>query len=116
MILCVNIYSLSLIMTRVEKYRRYREQISNMKFEVFTKKSNAAKQIERIHDSNRGNKLGYEEVMEIQKVYDTDAKTHKKHVFKFRKQQFFYCLIAFLVIAIILIALIKTGFEVFGGK
>ena len=55
MTLCDNISPLRFSMTRVEKYRRYRQEISNMKFETFSEKREVAKQVDKVHNSRVGN-------------------------------------------------------------
>ena len=44
-------------MTRTEKYRRYRNEILNMKFETFTVKREASETLDKLHDNRLGNKL-----------------------------------------------------------
>ena len=75
--LCVNILPLRFSMTRVEKYRSYREEISNMKFENFNKKHEAAKQVDTFH----GN-INYDKVMVVHEMFDeSDEKSTKKRSF-----------------------------------
>ena len=100
-------------MTRVEKYRRYREEISNMKIESFTAKKEAADQVEKFQYDATTKKLNLEQVMEVHEVYDNNEQVSKKinhyQISRFEKKLY---LIAFLIIAIILIALIFTGINI----
>lgn len=102
-------------MTRVEKYRRYREEISNMKFESFTQKKEASEQVEKKHKSDFGSKLNYEEVMEIHEVYEENEEKSKKiKLIPFTKYEIIYSVIAILLFVIILLALIFTGKKIWG--
>ena len=97
-------------MTRVEKYRRYRQEISNMKFETFSEKREVAKQVDKVHNSRVGNKLNYEEVMAVSDTFDTgDIKFKKRRLINLTKYEIFYYLIAFGIIAILVIGLVITG-------
>jgi len=102
-------------MTRIEKYRKYREEISNMKFDVLTQKKEAAEQINKLHNFSSGKLLNYEEVMEVHEVFDdknTNAK-HKKYLL-LTKFEIIYSLIAFIAIVIILVAAILVGNHLWG--
>lgn len=113
--LCDNIFSLSTSMTRVEKYRRYREEISNMKFETFSQKKEAAEQIQKLHNANSGNKLTLDNVLEVHDVFDGNKKKIKRiQLFPLTKFEILYSLIAIISIAIILVALILTGNKIWG--
>lgn len=102
-------------MTRVEKYRRYREEISNMKFETFSTKKEAANQIEKLHSSSSGNKLAYEDVMEVHAVYEKNkSKIKRFRLVPLTKFEIIYSLIAIFIILIILVALIYTGNKIWG--
>lgn len=115
MLLCVNIFTLSLLMTRVEKYRRYREEIANMKVENFSSKSEAAKQVDKITSLTGDNKIGFEDVMGIREIYaENDEITKKTHRFHLREDQIIYLLVCFLIGAILLVSLIVTGINVWG--
>lgn len=97
-------------MTRVEKYRRYREEIANMKVEKFSSKHEASK---KIGDVSSNSKVGYEDVMIVHNLYDENIEiTPKKHHLHLRLDQILYVLIAFLIIAIILIGIIFTGMKI----
>ena len=97
-------------MTRVEKYRRYRQEISNMKFETFSEKREVAKQVDKVHNSRVGNKLNYEEVMAVNESFDNgEIKFKKRRLINLTKYEIFYYLIAFGIIAILVIGLVITG-------
>lgn len=115
MALCVNIFTLTNSMTRVEKYRRYREEISNMKFETFTQKKEAYEEVEKMHNFENGNKLNLDEILEVHEVFDGAEKKHKKtKLIPITKFEIIYSSVAILIIAIILIALILTGKKIWG--
>jgi len=116
MTLCVNISPLSDSMTRVEKYREYRKEISNMKFETLTTKHQAAMQVDKFHDMEDGNKLDYEHVMIVHDVYDDGGtKLKKRKVIRLTKYEIFYCSIAFVIIALLLASIIIVGIHS-GGR
>ena len=115
MSLCDNIFSLINSMTRVEKYRRYREEISNMKFETFTLKKEACEQVERIQKTQSGNRLNFEDVMEIHQVFEENPTKHKKNrLIPITKFELFYSLIAISLFTLTLLALIFTGMKIWG--
>lgn len=98
-------------MTRVEKYSRYRKDIANMKVESFSSKKEATEMIE----NSTGNKVGYEEVIDIHNLYNSgELKVTKKHSINLRKDQIIYCVVAILCIAIILIGIIFVGIDLWG--
>ena len=103
-------------MTRVEKYRRYRQEISNMKFETFTQKREASETIDKLHDKRLGNKLNYEQVMAVNEVFDEGEaiKLKKRRSINLTKYEIFYCLIAFVVIALLVAGLIISGIKLWG--
>ena len=94
-------------MTRVEKYRRYREEIANMKFETSSSKKTMSQEIGRMVGTNDSSKLNYDQVLDIFGSYDPDAKdTKKRHRIKLRKSQIVYWSIASVVILSLLIGII----------
>lgn len=97
-------------MTRVEKYRRYREEIANMKFESASSKKTMSIKIGRMCDNNDSSKLNYEQVINLFDTYDPDAKnTAKRRNFRLRKSQIIYWSIASVVILGLLIGIIVTA-------
>ena len=97
-------------MTRVEKYRRYRQEILNMKFETFSEKREVAEEVDKVHNPKVGNKLNYEEVMDINDKFDQgEIKFKKRRLINLTKYEIFYYLIAFGIIAILVVGLIVTG-------
>ena len=105
--LCDNIFSLSSSMTRVEKYRKYREEISNMKFEDFSKKREASKQVEKIYASRVESKLNYEDVMVVHEVFDkTELKSNNKRLINLTKYEIFYFLIAIIFVVVIIATMV----------
>lgn len=94
-------------MTRVEKFRRYREEIANMKFETSSNKKVMSEQIGRMCGDNKNSKLNYEQVLDIFDSYDPDAKnTKNRHHIRLRKSQIIYWSIASVVILSLLIGII----------
>ena len=97
-------------MTRTEKYRQYREEISNMKFESFTQKREASDTIDKLHNKHLGNKMNFNDVMTANEVLDTsEVKFKKRRLINLTKYEIFYYLIAFGIIAILVAGLIVTG-------
>ena len=94
-------------MTRVEKYRKYREEISNMKFEESSEKKEALKQVEKLYSSREDEKIRYEDLMVVHDVLDkTELKVNKKRLINLTKYEIFYCLIAIIFIVIIIAAMV----------
>ena len=97
-------------MTRVEKFRRYREEIANMKFESSSNKKTLSERIERMCEDNDSQKLDYEQVLDVFDTYDPDAKNVKKRIhIKLRKSQIIYWSIASAVIIGLLIGIIAVA-------
>ena len=110
MTLCDNISPLRFSMTRVEKYRRYRQEISNMKFETFSEKREIAEQVEKVSDTSVGNKMNYEQVIAVNDTFDKgEVKFKKRRLINLTKYEIFYYLIAFGIIAILVIGLVISG-------
>ena len=102
-------------MTRLEKYRQYREDISNMKFETYTQKREASEAIDKLRDNKSGNKLNYEEVMMANDVFDSgEIKFKKRKLINLTKYEIFYCLIAIIIISLIVVGLIVSGIKLWG--
>ena len=102
-------------MTRTEKYRRYRNEILNMKFETFTVKREASETLDKLHDNRLGNKLNYEQVMTANEVFNEgDVKFKKRRCINLTKYEIFYYLIAALVIAGLVAGLIISGIKLWG--
>ena len=105
--LCDNIFSLSSSMTRVEKYRQYREEISNMKFEDFSQKREASKQVEELYGNRVDEKLNFEDIMVVHEVFDkTELKTKNKRLINLTKYEIFYYLIAIIFVVVIIAAMV----------
>ena len=112
MTLCDNISPLRFSMTRVEKYRRYRQEISNMKFESFSQKREVAKEVDKLSGNRQSNRLNYDEVMTVNESFDEgEFKFKKRRLINLTKYEIFYFLIAFGIIAILVIGLIITGIK-----
>lgn len=99
-------------MTRVEKYRRYRNEISNMKFETFSQKQELAEQLDKVHDNRFGNKLNYEQVMAVNDSFDKgETKFKKRRLINLTKYEIFYFLIAAIIIMLLVVGLVITGIK-----
>jgi len=99
-------------MTRVEKYRNYRNEIANKNFETFSKKKETAKHIERLSVNNSEKKLNYEQVMNVYETLDDGTiKAKKKPLIRLTKYEIFYFLIAIFFILIMISALIIVGIK-----
>ena len=110
MTLCDNISPLRFSMTRVEKYRRYRQEISNMKFETFSEKLEIAEEVDKVRNAGSDNKLKYDDVIAVNEAFDKgDVKFKKRRLINLTKYEIFYYLIAFGIIAILIIGMIMTG-------
>ena len=97
-------------MTRVEKYRRYRQEISNMKFETFSEKKEVAEQVDKVYNSKLGNKLNYEQVMAVNETFNNGkVKFKKRRSINLTKYEIFYYLIAIGIIAVLVIGLVISG-------
>ena len=99
-------------MTRVEKYRNYRNEIANKNFETFSKKKETAKQIEKISVNNSEKKLNYDQVMDVYETFgEGEKKLKKRQLIHLTKYEIFYFLIAIILILIMISALIVVGIK-----
>ena len=115
MTLCVNISPLRFSMTRTEKYRQYREEISNMKFETFSQKREASEAIEKLPGAKSGKKLNYNQVMEANEIFDEgEVKFKKRRLINLTKYEIFYYLIAATVFVALVVGLIVSGLTLWG--
>ena len=115
MTLCDNISALRFNMTRTEKNRQYREEISNMKFESFTQKREASDTIDKLHNKHLGNKMNFNDVMTANEVLDTsEVKFKKRRLINLTKYEIFYYSIALLFIVAIIVSLILVGIKLWG--
>ena len=104
-------------MTRVEKYRRYRNEISNMKFEKFSTTKEAAKEIEKIQGYRSSNKLNYEQVMIIHELFENEEKEvnfKRKKYFGLTKYEIFYYSLGLALALIFIVSLILVGIKMWG--
>ena len=94
-------------MTRVEKYRRYREEISNMKFENFSEKREASNRVEKLYGNRKEDKLNFEDIMVVHEVFEKGQIPEKnKRLINLTKYEIFYYLIAIIFVVIIIAAMI----------
>ena len=97
-------------MTRTEKYRQYRNEIANMKFDSFSEKEQTAKEIEKVQYSGSGRKLNYEQVMVVHELMDDgEVNFKRKKYIGLTKYEIFYFLIATLFVIILVVSLILVG-------
>ena len=97
-------------MTRTEKYRAYRNEISNMKFDTPTSKDEVSKKVDKVHSDFYGSKLNYEQVMLIQEsVGGEEVNFKRKKFFGLTKYEIFYVSTFLLVIIALLISVILVG-------
>lgn len=89
-------------MTRVEKFRRYREEIANMKVEDFSEKKLTAKKVSKIRESKS---LTYHDIAD---VYQLDESKHSSLGFRLSKDQILYLVVAFATITLLVVFLILT--------
>ena len=98
-------------MTRTEKYRQYRKEIANMKFESFSEKNETSKKVEKVHGV-LNNKLNYEQVMIVQEsIGDKTVNFKRKKLLGLTKYEIFYFLIALVVVIILGVLTILTGIK-----
>ena len=99
-------------MTRTEKYRQYREEIKNMKFETITQKGEVAKQIGQIARTHDSSKLNYEQIMIIQDEFNEDKVNFKrKKLIGLTKYEIFYYSIACTIILALVVSIIFVGLK-----
>ena len=102
-------------MTRIEKYRQYREEIANMKFDPLSEKDVTAKKVEDVHGKASNNTLNYEQVMSVQdSIIGKEVTFKRKKYFRLTKYEIFYFLIAFIVVIILSVLLVLTGIKLWG--
>lgn len=99
-------------MTRVEKYRRYRDEISNMKLGDFSEKEETAMQIEKNRFAGGDEKLNYEQVMVVHELMNEGEVNFKRKKFiGLTKYEIFYFLIAILFVIILIVLTILVGIK-----
>ena len=99
-------------MTRTEKYRAYRNEISNMKFDTPSSKGEVSKEVVKVHSDSFGNKLNYEDVMLIQEtVNGEEVNFRRKKYIGLTKYEIFYLSTFFIVAVTLLVSLILVGIK-----
>ena len=99
-------------MTRTEKYRAYRNEISNMKFDTFSPKKEVAKKVTNVRSEAYGSKLNYEDVMLVQESLEHEEVNFKrKKLIGLTKYEIFYFLIFIFFVIILTILLVVTGIK-----
>lgn len=105
-------------MSRVEKYREYRNEIASLPDEPKqTKKRQSSQRVEKILKQNKEqNKLAFEDVYEGLDIYNVSSNNESKHLsYKKKMLIIFYAVMSVLIVGLI-IALIFIGQSAFGGK
>lgn len=105
-------------MSRVEKYREYRNEINSLPDEPKqTKKRQSSKRVDQILQENNGqNKLAFEDVYDGLDIYNVVSNNEEKHLnYKQKSLIVFYSVMGLIIIGLI-IALIFVGQSAFGGK
>lgn len=105
-------------MSRVEKYREYRNEINSLPDEPKqTKKRQSSKRVDQILQENNGqNKLAFEDVYDGLDIYNVSSNNKAKHLsYKQKSLIVFYSVMGLIIIGLI-IALIFVGQSAFGGK
>jgi len=99
-------------MTRTEKYRQYRNEISNMKFDTFSPKKEVAKKVTNVHSEAYGSKIKYEDLMLVQESLGSEEVNFKrKKLIGLTKYEIFYFLIFLLFVIILGVFVILTGIK-----
>ena len=105
-------------MSRVEKYREYRNEIASLPDQPKqTKKRQSSQRVEKLLKKNQNQKkLAFEDVYEGLDIYNVPSNIERTHPnYKTRNLILFYCLMGVVIVGLI-IALIFVGKEAFGGK
>ena len=107
-------------MTRVEKYREYRKEILNSFYndKKVTKKSIASQRVSNATlNTDTGNSLSYDDVLEAYELYDEKVEVQeKKTLSKVQKKQLVFLIVGILIVLGLLAGLIIVGIKVFGGN
>ena len=106
-------------MTRVEKYREYRNEISQLPSEPKqTKKRQSSQRVDELLKENKNQKkLAFEDVYEGLDIYNVEhtniERTHPNY--QKRNLIFFYSLMTVVIIGLI-VGIILVGTSLYGGK
>ena len=102
-------------MTRTEKFRAYRNEIKNMKFDTPTSKIEVSKEVDKVHSSFHGSKLNYDDVMLIQEeVNGEEVNFKRKKYIGLTKYEILYFLVLLFVVIILSVLLVLTGIKLWG--
>lgn len=108
-------------MTRTEKYKKYREEI---KHSFFDEKDRTSKEISAelvgsfiSSDKRQTNSLSFDEVMSAYETYETDEVIKpKKRTNLTKRNEIIFAIVMSIIIAALLVGVIITGINAFGGK
>ncbi|MBR0033868.1 MAG: hypothetical protein IJP60_02485 [Bacilli bacterium] len=106
-------------MTRVEKYREYRNEISQLPSEPNqTKKRQSSQRVDELLKENKNQKkLAFEDVYEGLDIYNVEHTNIERTHPNYRKRNLilFYSLMTLVIIGLI-IGIILVGTSLYGGK
>ncbi len=106
-------------MTRVEKYREYRNEISQLPSEPKpTKKRQSSQRVDELLKENKNQKkLAFEDVYEGLDIYNVEHTNIERTHPNYRKRNLilFYSLMTLVIIGLI-IGIIFVGTSLYGGK
>lgn len=106
-------------MTRVEKYREYRNEISQLPSEPNqTKKRQSSQRVDELLKENKNQKkLAFEDVYEGLDIYNVEYTNIERTHPNYRKRNLilFYSLMTLVIIGLI-IGIILVGTSLYGGK
>ena len=104
-------------MSRVDKYREYRNEIASLPDQPKpTKKRQSSQRVEKILKENKNQtQLAFEDVYEGLDIYNVPGSVERTHPnYKRRNLILFYSIMSLIIVGLI-IALIFVGKEAFGG-
>jgi len=105
-------------MSRVEKYREYRNEIASLPDQPKqTKKRQSSQRVEKILKQNKNKtKLAFEDVYEGLDIYNVPSTVERTHPnYKRRNLILFYVVMLVIIVALI-VGVVLVGKEAFGGK
>lgn len=106
-------------MTRVEKYREYRNEISQLPSEPKqTKKRQSSQRVDELLKENKNQKkLAFEDVYEGLDIYNVEHTNIERTHPNYRKRNLilFYSLMTIVIIGLI-VGIILVGTSLYGGK
>ena len=104
-------------MSRVEKYREYRNEIAQLPDEPKqTKKRESSQRVDRLlNQDNHQHKLGFDDVYDGLDIYNVEPHTNSSHPNYGRRNLIIFYSIMSVIIVGLIVGLILVGKSVFGG-